>query len=220
MFESLGCDFSHRGEARVVRMAVQQWQTITASSGCPAYAELVHAGVLDTEVSRDAGADFRIACASDDISVLWTGPDRKFGTLDDVAVPDPIGNPPPLTISKLGSAQLAALPLALFLAGLAILATLLALPVAAYASRAASITGWLVILVCLGCGLLDTTAAHIAASRRGLSPGDAERCRSRGNQSLLWEAALGAIAGTPGALLVPFGVRRRIRRGGVESGRG
>src|SRR5689334_9923721 len=76
---SFGCDFSHRGDARVVRMAVVQWQTITVSSNCPTYAELVHARVLDPGMSRNAGADFRIACSSDDVVVAWAGPDHHFG---------------------------------------------------------------------------------------------------------------------------------------------
>lgn len=219
-FVSFGCDFSDRGEARVVRMAVVQWQAINASSNCPANAELVRTGVLDPGMGRDALADYRIVCSTDEVSVAWAGPDHHFGTSDDVTVPDPLGDPPPLTISRLGSAPLIVLPLALFLSGLAILATLVGLRAAAPARRAAWVVGWFSILVCLGCGTLDALASQVAAMRPALSIADAERCRGRGTRSLLWEGSLGAMAGMPGAFLVPFRVRRRTPRGGVGPSRG
>jgi hypothetical protein len=170
-------------------MAVEQWQTITSSSECPDYAELVRARALDPGVSRDGGADFRIACSSGEVSVVWAGRDREFGSLDDETAPDPLGAPKALVLSKLGAAPLLALPLSMLLSALVILATLLRLRVAASASRAASIGGWLVILVGLGCGSLDLMASRVRATRRRLSRADTERCRSRGNNAFLAEAA-------------------------------
>jgi hypothetical protein len=213
VFAPWGCGGLHGGEARVVRLAVRQWRSVANSTACPAYGELVNAGLLDPGVSRSAGSDFRIDC-QDGVLVVWSGSDQKFGTPDDETAPDPLGSLPPMTISRLGAAALDLLLVPVSLCGIAILATLRRTPWAAAARRVAAIVGWLAILGCLCAGYLDMNASRQISARPGLSGTDAERCRRRGNQNFLNNAGLGIVLGAPGAVLVPFPRRRRVSRGG------
>ena len=88
-FAPWACRFSDPGDARVVWGAVRQWQTTETSRACPTYADLIRSGLLEPAGARDGGSDFWIRCSPCDISVVWAGTDRQFGTLDDQTVPDP-----------------------------------------------------------------------------------------------------------------------------------
>ncbi len=212
IFAPWGCRPSRGGGPRVVRMAVRQWRVVTNSNACPAYTELIDAGLLDPGVSRHAGSDFRIDCLTDEVSVLWAGPDRQFQTPDDEMAPDPLGNMPRLRLAALGAAALDVFLLPLSLCGIAILATFRRWPWATSARRVASLVGWLVILGSLCAGFSDLIAARAFAAHANLSRIDAGRCRRRGIQNLLYDAAVGIVLGTPGAVLVPFPLRRRVRQ--------
>jgi hypothetical protein len=207
-----GCNPSHASNARSVRMAVQSWQAIFASSACPTYPELVGAGLLDPGVSRSHGADFQIACSSDDVTVVWAGPDRQLRTLDDETVPSRLAPARPLMIGRLGFPLLVLVLSTVILSILAIVATLCRLSIAALPCRLAGIAGWLVLVIFFCCGLLDRHAWHLASTQAGLSLADAERARRRGTQSFLLEAAVGAATGAPGAILLPIRLQRRSRR--------
>jgi hypothetical protein len=207
-----GCSPSVSGNARVVRMAVQSWQAVVTSSSCPTYPDLVRAGLLDPGVSRVDGTDFQIACSSDDVTVVWAGPDRLLRTLDDETAPSPLAPAEPLMIARLGLALLVPCLLAVIFSILAIVATFCRLSTASLLCRLAGIAGCLVLVVCFCCGLLDRHVSHVASTRAGLSLADAERARGRGNQNFLFEAALGAATGVPGAILLPIRLRRRPRR--------
>jgi len=80
-----------RGEtgARVVRMAVQQWQASTSSDGCPSIAQLQTERFLDPgQPETDPwGTAYRIACEREEVTVRSSGPDRRWQTGDDIAVP-------------------------------------------------------------------------------------------------------------------------------------
>jgi hypothetical protein len=207
-----GCSPSLASNARIVRRAVQSWQAVVSSSACPTYPDLVGAGLLDPGVSRIDGADFQIACSSDDVTVVWAGPDRLLRTLDDETAPGPLAPAEPLMIERLGFTLLVPCLLAVILSTLAIVATLCRLSTASLLCRLAGIAGCLVLVVCFCCGLLDRHASDVASTHAGLSVADAKRVRRRGNQNFLLEAAVGAAMGVPGAILLPIRLQRRPRR--------
>jgi hypothetical protein len=191
-------------------MSALQWQASGVSYSCPTYTDLVARGLLDAQVSHVGGSDVRIACLASDVTVVWAGHDRLFGTVDDETVPDPLGDEPPLVIAKLGWMSAAAIIVTLLLTVFAILATVRGWSNTPSLARAASSTGLFMIVAGVTAGFLDMTVTHIAATRPDLSRGDAERCRGRGNRSFVWESALGLFVGTPGIVIRPS--RRRRRR--------
>ena len=211
VFAPRGCELSRGGAARVIRSAVQQWQASAMSPTCPTYADLVGSGLIDPGVSRLAGADLLVECSSFDVSVVWAGPDRRFGTLDDETAPDPLGRQRPATLSAFGLALPLALVATLSSSLIAIVATLLRSTRAGMLRRLGSIAGWLVVGTSVCAGLVDMTVAHIAATRPGLSRADAERSRARGNQWFFTDLAIGVAAGLPGMILMPFRRRSSLR---------
>jgi len=78
--------------ARVIRTAIQQWQAMNNSSGCPTIEQLVADKQLDTEwPTRDPWAQpYRLQCTAGEVTVSSAGPDRRFGTNDDIIVPRPL----------------------------------------------------------------------------------------------------------------------------------
>lgn len=198
-------------------MAVQHWQASAMPPACPTYAQLIRHGFLDPGVSPSSASEFQIECAPSEVTVVWTGPDRQLGTLDDDRAPERSGGVRPMTLSSLGVALPVALLASLTSSVLGIIATLFRTSSAHAFRRVAAIAGWLVIGVSAVSGLIDMTISRIAATRPGLSPADAERSRALGNRVFLAQAVVGAAAGLPGAILMP--VRRR-RRESVRTAHG
>lgn len=203
-----GCGPFGGGSARVVRAAAEQWRVVVNSSACPGLADLLQARLLDPQfASESERARLRISCPNRNIVVTWAGPDGNFGTLDDYTVPDPLGDPRPLTTARIGGVSWATASAALVLTVLAIVATLARWRQGAPLRKLGSAAGWLVCVVFVGAGFLDMTVMHIAATTPGLSPGDAERSRRRGNRTFLAESLVGIAVGVPGVVLRP--IRRR-----------
>jgi len=94
-FDSFGCRFPNtpkagsQRDARVLRMAAQVWRASGSSMGCPTFAQLKSGRYLDPEQSeKDAwGTEFDISCVGDDVTIASAGPDGRWKTLDDIAVP-------------------------------------------------------------------------------------------------------------------------------------
>jgi hypothetical protein len=90
---SFSCEFTPRQQAasgtRILRTAVKSWWVTTASNECPSVARLKTDGVLDPgQPGFDPwGTEYRIDCRKDEIVVTSSGPDRQWGTGDDIAVP-------------------------------------------------------------------------------------------------------------------------------------
>jgi general secretion pathway protein G len=76
--------------ARVLRHAVHDWQRVENRSDCPSVAELVQLRHLDPgQSARDSwNREFRIYCEQEDVVVSSAGRDGRFGTSDDIVVPD------------------------------------------------------------------------------------------------------------------------------------
>jgi hypothetical protein len=75
--------------ARIMRMAVQQWQAAHNESSCPSMAQLVVEKQLDPgQATVDSwNRAFRLTCTADDVIVTSAGADGAFGSVDDVVVP-------------------------------------------------------------------------------------------------------------------------------------
>jgi general secretion pathway protein G len=75
--------------ARVVRTAIQQWQAANNESTCPTISQLVQEKHLDPGQSTNDpwSQPYTFVCSDDDVTVISSGPDKKKGTKDDIAVP-------------------------------------------------------------------------------------------------------------------------------------
>jgi general secretion pathway protein G len=75
--------------ARVVRTAVQQWQAANNETTCPTISQLVQEKHLDSGQSTNDpwGQPYSLVCSDDDVTVVSSGPDKKKGSKDDIAVP-------------------------------------------------------------------------------------------------------------------------------------
>ena len=75
--------------ARIVRTAIQQWQSANNESTCPTISQLVQEKQLDPgQSTKDSwNMDFTLTCADDEVIVSSNGPDKKKGTKDDIVVP-------------------------------------------------------------------------------------------------------------------------------------
>lgn len=75
-----------RADAQEVRSAVLLYVGQEAGASCPTMDELEEAGVLDRgrRTEDGWGEDFAVSCAGDDVVVVSSGPDRTFGTEDDI----------------------------------------------------------------------------------------------------------------------------------------
>ncbi|MEO8904183.1 MAG: type II secretion system protein [Polyangiaceae bacterium] len=81
--------------ARIVRTAVQQWQSANNESTCPTISQLVQEKQLDPgQSTKDSwNMDFSLTCVDDEVIVASNGPDKKKGTKDDIVVPKGAGTP-------------------------------------------------------------------------------------------------------------------------------
>jgi general secretion pathway protein G len=75
--------------ARVIRMAVQQWQAANNETSCPTISQLVQEKHLDQGQNNNDpwNQPYTLSCSEDDVTVLSNGPDKKKGTKDDIMVP-------------------------------------------------------------------------------------------------------------------------------------
>ena len=81
--------------ARIVRTAIQQWQSANNESTCPTISQLVQEKQLDPgQSTKDSwNMDFSLTCTDDEVIVASNGPDKKKGTKDDIVVPKGAGTP-------------------------------------------------------------------------------------------------------------------------------
>ncbi len=79
--------------ARIVRTAIQQWQSANNESTCPTISQLVQEKQLDPgQSTKDSwNMDYTLTCADDEVIVASNGPDKKKGTKDDIVVPKGAG---------------------------------------------------------------------------------------------------------------------------------
>jgi general secretion pathway protein G len=75
--------------ARIVRTAIQQWQSANNETSCPTISQLVQEKQLDPgQSTKDSwNQDFTLTCTDDEVIVSSNGPDKKKGTKDDITVP-------------------------------------------------------------------------------------------------------------------------------------
>jgi general secretion pathway protein G len=75
--------------ARTIRMAVQQWQAANNETSCPTVSQLIQDKQLDTGQNTNDpwGNAYSLGCTDDEVTVISSGPDKKKGTKDDIAVP-------------------------------------------------------------------------------------------------------------------------------------
>lgn len=79
--------------ARIVRTAVQQWQSANNETSCPTISQLVQEKQLDPgQSTKDSwNQDFTLTCTDDEVIISSNGPDKKKGTKDDIVVPKGAG---------------------------------------------------------------------------------------------------------------------------------
>jgi general secretion pathway protein G len=75
--------------ARTIRMAVQQWQAANNETSCPTVSQLIQDKQLDSGQNTNDpwGNAYSLSCTDDEVTVTSSGPDKKKGTKDDIAVP-------------------------------------------------------------------------------------------------------------------------------------
>jgi general secretion pathway protein G len=75
--------------ARVVRTAVQQWQSANNETSCPTISQLVQEKHLDPGQNTNDpwGNAYSLTCSDDEVTVVSAGPDKKKGSKDDISVP-------------------------------------------------------------------------------------------------------------------------------------
>ncbi|SRR5258706_9394824 len=75
--------------ARVVRMAVQQWQAANNETTCPTISQLIQDKQLDSAQNTNDpwGQAYSLNCSDDEVTVTSNGADKKKGTKDDISVP-------------------------------------------------------------------------------------------------------------------------------------
>jgi len=81
--------------ARVVRMAVQNWQAANNETTCPTISQLVQEKQLDPGQSTNDpwNMPYTLTCTDDEVIILSNGPDKKKGTKDDIVVPKGANSP-------------------------------------------------------------------------------------------------------------------------------
>jgi len=79
--------------ARIVRTAIQQWQSANNETSCPTISQLVQEKQLDPgQSTKDSwNQDYTLTCTEDEVIVQSNGPDKKKGTKDDIVVPKGAG---------------------------------------------------------------------------------------------------------------------------------
>jgi hypothetical protein len=82
--------------ARELRRAAEQWRAIHASYECPTTETLRVDKAIDSASKLTDSWDnaFRIICEDDETTVVTAGPDRKWGTADDIRVPEAVQQAP------------------------------------------------------------------------------------------------------------------------------
>jgi general secretion pathway protein G len=75
--------------AHEIRNAVQRWRGLHEGSTCPTIAQLVQDGEIDAASKTDDawGLPYRITCTEDEVVVRSAGPDKRWGTEDDIVLP-------------------------------------------------------------------------------------------------------------------------------------
>jgi general secretion pathway protein G len=75
--------------ARTIRMAVQQWQAANNETSCPTVSQLIQDKQLDSGQNTNDpwNMAYSLSCTDDEVTVTSSGPDKKKGTKDDIAVP-------------------------------------------------------------------------------------------------------------------------------------
>jgi general secretion pathway protein G len=75
--------------ARVIRMAVQQWQAANNETSCPSVSQLIQDKQLDSGQNTNDpwGQAYTLNCSDDEVTVISNGPDKKKGSKDDISVP-------------------------------------------------------------------------------------------------------------------------------------
>lgn len=75
--------------ARTIRMAVQQWQAANNETSCPTVSQLIQDKQLDSGQNTNDpwNMAYSLNCTDDEVTVISSGPDKKKGTKDDIAVP-------------------------------------------------------------------------------------------------------------------------------------
>lgn len=80
-----------RTDASNVRQAVRTWQMMEASGQCPTVTDLVSGGHLEKGARRvdPWKRPYKITCEEGEVTVVSSGPDKQFGSQDDISVPEP-----------------------------------------------------------------------------------------------------------------------------------
>jgi general secretion pathway protein G len=75
--------------ARIVRTAIQQWQAANNETTCPTISQLVQEKHLDPGQNTNDpwGQAYALVCSDDEVTVISSGPDKKKGSKDDIAIP-------------------------------------------------------------------------------------------------------------------------------------
>ena len=75
--------------ARVMRQAVQGWQAANNETSCPTVSQLIQDKQLDSGQNTNDpwNMAYSLTCTDDEVTVTSSGPDKKKGTKDDIAVP-------------------------------------------------------------------------------------------------------------------------------------
>ena len=75
--------------ARVIRNAVQTWQSGSGETTCPSVSQLIQEKQLDPGQNTNDpwGQAYNLNCTEDEVIVSSAGPDKKKGTKDDISVP-------------------------------------------------------------------------------------------------------------------------------------
>lgn len=76
--------------ARAIRNAAISWRATSGDDSCPTVSQLVADKMIDSASKTEDpwGSPYKIICTEDDITVTSSGPDKKDGTKDDIAVPN------------------------------------------------------------------------------------------------------------------------------------
>ncbi|HZU84023.1 MAG TPA: hypothetical protein VE987_13940 [Polyangiaceae bacterium] len=87
-----GCEIgSTRTALNTIRSATLFWMSEHPDGGCPTIAQLKADGTLGSDfTARDAwDGDYALTCTAGEITASSAGPDRRWGTNDDLVIPVP-----------------------------------------------------------------------------------------------------------------------------------
>lgn len=76
--------YESRRDLTLTRQAAEIW-VAEHEGGCPSVSQLIADGILDATHSRDPWiAELKIECREDWVEAISAGPDRQYGTDDDI----------------------------------------------------------------------------------------------------------------------------------------